>query len=307
MRSAACLLLAALLVAAQAAPDGRRQLRQAAGGVQIAVSGGKVSIRNRYRWNGSLRQSTGPSRGDPFCSAVLIKANVLLTSASCVAAGARGRPPMPAEAFLYPEVRLDAWERRGGEYTNRRVKSTIVHGKWRKGQLGNDIALLRLDVLTRLPFIALPHSLPCPAVPFATNLTVLGWGSTEQRGLPQYLQEATLGLNRLAQCKITYPNTTVFDNKQCICAGSRRSIAGVCNGDMGGPLFLKGATAGQDLLVGISSFTGPKGCGGREPSGFTNVAAYRDWIAGGMNIFFWKANVTADYKLHLNPRYDDHP
>ena len=52
----------------------------------------------------SLRQSSGPLKGDPFCSAVLIKANVLLTSASCVAGADLGRPPLPADAFLFPDV-----------------------------------------------------------------------------------------------------------------------------------------------------------------------------------------------------------
>lgn len=50
-----------------------------------------------------------------------------------------------------------------------------------------------------------------------------------------------------------------------------------CMGDSGGPLILEKDE--RVSLVGIVSFVSSRGCGYGDPSGYTNVAKYLDWIS----------------------------
>ncbi|KAL4431396.1 hypothetical protein ABPG75_006652 [Micractinium tetrahymenae] len=343
MRQPACLLLALLLGAQAATPTGRRQL-QGQDVVSGAISGGQTAQRNRYRWNASLRQGEGVLRGDPFCSAALIEMRVLVTTASCVLGPDLGQPPLPVNAFRFPQVRLDAFERRGGEYEIRKVTTVLAPSAWRRGSHEDDIALLLLDRPSRMPPISLPAAGgPNPAAPVFTSLTALGFGQWDtpptepdvprylqeasplllssvlfyslllvghkeapdtEPNVPRYLHEVQLPLQRQAQCEYFYPKFNVWRNKKCICAGQNRARAGLCKGDYGGPLFLPGRNATTDLLVGISAFKGDPGCKGGKPSGFTNVASYAAWIQGGFDIFFKGANVTSQYRLYKDPGPD---
>lgn len=308
MRLAAGLLLAFLLGAQAAAAPGRRQL-QGGDGVSAAISGGQTAVRNRYRWNASLRQGEGPLKGDPFCGAALIEMRVLVSTASCVLGANLGQPPLPANAFRFPQVRLDAWERRGGEYEIRKVQALLAPTSWRRGSPADDIVLLLLDRPSRMPPISLPKAGgPNPPAKLLQQLTTLGWGQWDapptQPDVPRYLQEVKLPLLRQAQCEYFYPQLPVWRNKKCICAGQNRARPGLCKGDYGGPLFVPGRNASTDLLVGINSFKGDPGCKGGKPSGFTNVASFTAWIQGGFDIFFKGAKVTKQYRLLRDPGYD---
>jgi hypothetical protein len=53
----------------------------------------------------------------------------------------------------------------------------------------------------------------------------------------------------------------VWSTRRTLCAGTPGQPAGICSGDQGGPLFVKGRNVKQDRLVGIAAFNGPKGCG----------------------------------------------
>ncbi|KAL4422208.1 hypothetical protein ABPG77_006449 [Micractinium sp. CCAP 211/92] len=232
MRRAACLLLVLLLGAQAATPTGRRQL-QGGSGVSAAISGGQTAPRNRYRWNASLRQGEGVLRGDPFCSAALIEMRVLVTAASCVLGANLGQPPLPANAFRFPQVRLDNFEYRGGEYEIRKVQALLAPTAWKRGSPADDIALLLLDRPSRMPPIALPKAGgPNPAAPLFQPLTVLGWGQWDapptQPDIPRYLQEVQLPLQRQAQCEYFYPQYPVWRNKKSICAGMHRGEGRRC-------------------------------------------------------------------------------
>lgn len=57
-------------------------------------------------------------------------------------------------------------------------------------------------------------------------------------------------------------------------SGQRRR--GVCEGDSGGPLFVRD-TNGYPKLVGVASFG--TGCGSRSPGVFTRITYYLEWIS----------------------------
>jgi hypothetical protein len=81
-----------------------------------------------FRWMTSLRQSTGPLKGDPICGAVLISSTVLLTAASCTINGWG----IPRKATLFPWARLGVNTRRGGEYEIRFVTAVLLHSGWNR-------------------------------------------------------------------------------------------------------------------------------------------------------------------------------
>jgi secreted trypsin-like serine protease len=63
-----------------------------------------------------------------------------------------------------------------------------------------------------------------------------------------------------------------------ICAGVLAGGHDSCNGDSGGPLFVRGATAAADVAVGLTSFG--EGCAQKGvPAGYTNLRKYAAWVA----------------------------
>lgn len=62
-----------------------------------------------------------------------------------------------------------------------------------------------------------------------------------------------------------------------ICAGYLPGGKDACTGDSGGPLFIRGQTYAQDVLVGLTSFG--EGCAQKNvPAGYTNILQYAPWI-----------------------------
>lgn len=62
-----------------------------------------------------------------------------------------------------------------------------------------------------------------------------------------------------------------------ICAGVMAGGKDACRGDSGGPLFIKGKTYADDVLVGLTSFG--EGCARKNtPAGYTNILQYAPWI-----------------------------
>lgn len=74
--------------------------------------------------------------------------------------------------------------------------------------------------------------------------------------------------------------------------------AGTCIGDSGGPVFVKGANASADILVGIDSF-GPRPCGSYV-DGIVDVAALRPWIdatVSALTATRWFGQVTGGQQI----------
>lgn len=89
----------------------------------------------------------------------------------------------------------------------------------------------------------------------------------ENRGRPASLLYATatqvqLTVRPQPVCQQQWPaQAKLWSSRRAFCAGTLGKPAGICGGDYGGPLFVKGRTVKQDRLVGIAAFNGPKGCG----------------------------------------------
>ncbi|APU15958.1 MULTISPECIES: S1 family peptidase [Actinoalloteichus] len=124
-----------------------------------------------------------------------------------------------------------------------------------------DIALLELDRAVS----AAPIAPATSAGPVGTPLRLLGWGATcspESCPPPPVLQQLDTSI--------------VGFNGYYLRIDNPGGNSGACFGDSGGPAIR--AVGGGWELVGVTS-SGPGVCG-TAPSNYTDVAQFRDWIAG---------------------------
>uniref|UniRef100_A0A7S1FN56 Peptidase S1 domain-containing protein n=2 Tax=Corethron hystrix TaxID=216773 RepID=A0A7S1FN56_9STRA len=71
------------------------------------------------------------------------------------------------------------------------------------------------------------------------------------------LKHGDLRVKAQDSCQLTFGTT--YSQRYSICARDPAEKTADCNGDSGGPVVKKGATAREDVLVGIVSY-GPHNC-----------------------------------------------
>ncbi|KAL4424350.1 hypothetical protein ABPG75_001651 [Micractinium tetrahymenae] len=297
------LLPAVLLLAlAQLLESDARQLQE--GAVSSQIVGGFAAQRGRYPWMASLRYNDG-SGLDLRCGGSLIHPRIVMTAAHCVVDMETGKL-LPSATSL-PLVRIGGYRRTldaPSEYELRRAVRTVWHPGfvtgYRPDQMSNDLALLLLDRPSSRQPVKLAQYTPKPALPLPeyTQVSALGWGWTSPdvdspfASYAQELQEVRLKLLPLSVCAAKYGCITYTDSQ-----GRARDVplnwqtnamlcvsdlaypnprAGTCSGDSGGPVFVKGRNASEDVVIGVDSF-GPRPCGSYV-DGITDVGALRNWI-----------------------------
>uniref|UniRef100_T1H1K8 Peptidase S1 domain-containing protein n=1 Tax=Megaselia scalaris TaxID=36166 RepID=T1H1K8_MEGSC len=105
--------------------------------------------------------------------------------------------------------------------------------------------------------------------------TVSGFGRLgRNKPLSNTLQYTELKIRPNSICQRLYNHEDFNDTKLC-CKG--RDGESTCSGDSGGPLADLGYSGNRNRLIGLVS-VGKGSCEGKNPSGFTKVAPYVDWI-----------------------------
>lgn len=167
----------------------------------------------------------------------------------------------------------------------RKAERFITHELYPGGVKPYDIALVRTDV----PF-EFSDAVDTALLPFQTNdiptgiATLSGWGYISNGLFPSTndLHKMTVPLLDLETCNATvmaslpsWASSPLADTNLCTRDGPD-GTNGVCGGDSGGPLVQY--ESGVPRLIGVVSW-GSTPCGKKgEPSVYTRVSAYLDWI-----------------------------
>lgn len=238
--------------------------------VTVSIIGGTDAPTSAAPWQVSLNVPLQ-------CGGSLIAPQWVITAAHCInpsaefvvfagsatRSGGISRPVPAAQVYVHPG------------YNNH---FDPVDQNW-----ANDVALLKLATAYDLAAgtiepIALPFDQdPATWPTMGTPGQITGWGDTDPesvRPLPNILQGATIDVLRSPTSFDCGAYSSLFDPASMLCAGLPQGGAGTCYGDSGGPLVING------VLAGITSWVGR--CGApNDPSVFTRVTSYLDWIVPG--------------------------
>ncbi|XP_045612616.2 uncharacterized protein [Procambarus clarkii] len=231
-----------------------------------------------YPWQAAiLRRKEGEIMYQ--CGATLIDDRHVLTAAHCM----EGLHPSQLK------VRLGEWDVAGNSefYTHLelRVAGVYPHPEYYKGNLNNNLAVVRLEA--PIDFTAYPHITPvCLPKEFADfkhqRCHATGWGKDafgSEGKFSQVLKEVELPIVEDRQCEAVLQQTrlgrdfTLYEGN--LCAGGEAG-RDTCQGDGGSPLVCSGSD-GRVQLAGLVSWG--LGCGQPGiPGVYVRVAHYLSWI-----------------------------
>ncbi|XP_067601674.1 trypsin-like [Pseudorca crassidens] len=146
----------------------------------------------------------------------------------------------------------------------------IVHPKFNKRTLDNDIMLIKLDPPATLNNQVATIPLPTRCAAAGTQCLISGWGNTKSSGssFPELLQCLKAPILSDSVCHSAYPKQI---SKNMMCLGFLEGGKDSCQGDSGGPVVCNGQ------LQGIVSWG--YGCALKgKPGVYTKVCNYVNWI-----------------------------
>ncbi|XP_025835992.1 brachyurin-like [Agrilus planipennis] len=227
-----------------------KKKRNGAGNAQHALSAGLVLIYDS---------------GQNFCGGSLITRRYVLTAAHCLFTR--------VESLI---VILGAHRIRETESTQQRIPTTNykLHEQYNNNTLENDLAMVYLPTPANLnryvQLIALPSRADVSNSFVGSEARASGWGFTSSSGndISAVLRYINVPVISNDVCRRTF-NQLVRAATICSSGEGRK---GLCFGDSGGPLVVDGK------LVGVASFVGYNGCEGGEPSAFSRVTSFLNWI-----------------------------
>lgn len=229
------------------------------------IVGGSIATAAFQKENGVVALVIRSEDGDGICTGTLISKRIVLTAAHCLD-GSDSAITSIAVVFTPDVSKATAETVRFGirGRVHELFASTVGGpGAW------NDIALLKLneDAPAGINFARLPSIVSKP-VKVRTQLVEAGFGRTEATRYPA--SDSSGVLKQVSGIEVL---KVVQDGKEL---ELKESGKGSCNGDSGGPAYVRGS-GGKLVQVGINSRgTDPNSCIGVGV--FTSVAAHLTWI-----------------------------
>uniref|UniRef100_A0A2H1VCC5 SFRICE_006521 n=1 Tax=Spodoptera frugiperda TaxID=7108 RepID=A0A2H1VCC5_SPOFR len=222
--------------------------------------------------------------GNGVASAVLISNTRVLTAAHNLHDGASNVPSVTV--VLGTTTLL-------GDGIRFTTNNFILHENYNLFQLINDIAIINAPFTIQSSGTVAPIALPSGSQLqenfVGDNAVVSGFGMNPSIG------------GVIADQPFSYVSLPVITNDVCaqvfgsviqpaiVCTGSVVN-KNVCSGDSGGPLAVQ--RNGNPLLIGVVSF-GVPGCAGGNPSAYSRVTQYMNWINARFTMKFLAVTVLA--------------
>ncbi|XP_968854.2 brachyurin [Tribolium castaneum] len=233
------------------------------------IIGGITAFAGQFPFAVAIETTT--KDGKYFCGGTLLNDQWIITAAQC------------ADGALLFSIQIGATSLSDPD-ENRLVLATseyVLHPEYDPATLKNDIALIELRIPIQFSNYILPiHGLPEAALEAGVRVVALGWGQTsdEDAGLSDKLKFVTVTSLTNDECRLVYGNQ-ITDQMVCV-EGNYNE--GSCKGDTGSPL-VRVISLGNALLIGVASFVSGNGCESTDPSGYTRISPYVDWIANVTN------------------------
>lgn len=231
------------------------------------IVGGKPAPEGRYPWMVPLLLSDVADNYEAqWCGGSLVSPTKVLTAAHCVG--------------LQFDILVGSQDLSNGQGRRVRVASTARHPQYDRLTNSYDLAVLTLAEpvleVTPVRFISTLDE-EAQAMPDATRLTVIGYGTTQFGGTPSTI---------LRQVKVPVVNRDVCNSEPVypgrigeteFCAGYAKGGKDACRQDSGGPIFRRGKNAQGDVQVGIVSWG--NGCAKpNQPGVYDRLGVTGQWV-----------------------------
>ncbi|XP_014606685.1 PREDICTED: trypsin-1-like [Polistes canadensis] len=239
------------------------------------ITGGTDANKNEFPYQVSLQYGLSSSSLKHFCGGSILNEQWILTAGHCALA-------VPSFGiFAVKAGKHNIAHTESGEQ-QRIVVKQIVHENYLGDVNPYDIALLKLNAPLNFNSVVSPIKLPAAgSIPTGTSV-LSGWGSISTSSIaemPDILQKANLPLIDISTCRQAMNkvigSTPLHETN--VCTGPLTGGYSACSGDSGGPLAIKSAANGVEV-IGVVSW-GVIPCGTRgAPSVYTRVSAFNSWI-----------------------------
>jgi secreted trypsin-like serine protease len=226
------------------------------------IIGGLDSYAGQFPFAAAINVQTADSRF--FCGGALLNHNWVITSGHCVNNATIFTIQLGSNTLTSTDP-------------DREIFSTndyVIHPDFVPDTIENDIGLIKLRLPVSFTSYIQPINLPTVSLLNETQVTALGWGQTSDSdsALSETLQYVSATILSNAACRLVYGNQ-ITDNMACV-EGNYNE--GTCIGDTGSPLVEY--LSRLYWIVGVSSFLSGNGCESTDPSGYTRIFPYTDWI-----------------------------
>lgn len=239
--------------------------------VEQRIVGGNVVNISKHPYLASFRVKS--CEKCPYvhkCGATIYSERVLILTAQCLT---------NLDSKWRLMVVVGANSRSGADGIQLPISRYIIHKEYNYWTIENDIGLLFLeDSLpinnTDIKSIHIAEKRPLAG----KSATVCGWGYDAEDGKPTFfLHDTIVSIVDNTDCEKIYGPGEITENM--VCAGQKEGGRDGCYEDTGGPLVV------DNEFVGMVSWG--RGCA-REgyPSVYTNLPAYKEWIANEIKELF---------------------
>lgn len=224
--------------------------------VADVINGDDVTSRDRYPWMAQIPYSSGSH----CCGGSLVAPDFVLCAAHCQGCSTNGEA-----------IRIGPRDLNSAQGEEIPIANKFIHPQYNSGALDYDYMLWQLQSSSTYDPVAINPSSSVPAN-FGDEIHVIGWGELENGGSTAILQEAMVPYQDCADSNYAFTD-------RMMCAEFTGSpIRDACVGDSGGPLFMKGVDATEDMQVGIVSW-GDYPCDREGEYGvYARVSAEFAWI-----------------------------